>query len=187
MNRLGTSPLHTPGALRPGRRVRGQSRANAQGSFASGAIATPRKEVKAMQSPENDETVSRPSHSPASRSGSARGDGGNGATVRNVENDTTVSHVSPSRVQIADGTGDSHIPTVTGYCGGVSSCGSNSRSKPKSKTFAILAVLAGRDGEPNLARYARFASPSPESFSACRAVVLRTRKKGSHLTPSRVV
>ena len=137
-----TGALHTPGAMRQGRKERGQSRAGAQSSFALGATATPLTGGRAMQSPENDTTVSRPSHSPALRTVCAGGDGGNGASMESPENDGAVSRPSHRRLQNADGTGVSHIPTVTDCCCGVSSLSSSSRSKAKSKSFAVQTFRA---------------------------------------------
>ena len=144
MNRSRTTgALHTPGALRPGRKVRGQNRAGAHGSCAWKATTTPPSKVSAMRRRENDKSVSQSSHSTATRDVFADGDDENGATVQKVENSETVSHLSPSRLEIADGAGDSHIPTVTGCCGGVSFGDSNSRSKTRSKAFAVPAIRAG--------------------------------------------
>ena len=143
MNRSGTSPLHTPGTVRPGRKIRGQSRAGAHGSFASGATTEScagSVRDEAVQSPENDGTVSRPSHSRAARRVSARGGHGNGASMQGSENGGTVSRPSHSRLQNTCGV--SHIPTPTGGCGCVYSV-SGSRARSKSKTCAVQAVRAG--------------------------------------------
>ena len=101
-----TGALHTPGAVRPGRGVRGRNRADAHSSFASGATTEAQAECiggGAVQSPENDKAVSRPSHSGGSRSVRAGGGHGNGATMQGSENDEAVSRPSHSRLQNAGG------------------------------------------------------------------------------------
>ena len=79
-----------------------------------------------------------------------------------------VPRASPRRLQIAGcRPGDSHIPTLTDGCGGVSFGGSSSQSKATSKTFAVSAIRARCEGEENLAKYARFFLLHPQVSRLC--------------------